>query len=217
MGEIDRMLKWCKDNSRDRDYMLFLTLARTGRRISEVVGKPPYNRCVGLRPIDVFDDDLIEWDILKKAHIKRKTKKGKPIMDKKLYRLRLEKLPRRVLKPVDSQFMEILRDYISELNIGKYDRLFKITRQRAYQILRVVSKGAGVERPGMNIHLHMFRHSLAINMLKDNPHNPYILLQVNKILDHSNINMTAHYAQFTPEDIKQSLNKLFGGEDDTEI
>lgn len=43
IDEINRLLNYCKDNNRDRDYMLLLTLARTGRRITEVVGKPPYN------------------------------------------------------------------------------------------------------------------------------------------------------------------------------
>ena len=33
--EIDSMLQYCFDNGKIRDYMLILTLYRTGRRISE--------------------------------------------------------------------------------------------------------------------------------------------------------------------------------------
>ena len=74
MEEVDAMLEYCDDHDRIRDYMLVMTLIRTARRISEVVGEKPFTRCVGLRPCDIHGDGLIEWDILKKDHIKTKTK-----------------------------------------------------------------------------------------------------------------------------------------------
>lgn len=207
MQEIDKILKYCVKENRIRDYMLILTLVRTGRRISEIVGTKPYNINVGLRPVDLFDDGLIEFDILKKNHIKSKKYKNKK--ESKLIELRLLKKPKRVLKPVDKAYFNVLSKYISKCNIGKYDRIFQITRQRVHQIINDICKKADVTRPNGKVGSHMFRHSIAINLLKNNPTNPYILLQIQRLLDHSSLNITQHYTQFTPEDIKESLEELW--------
>ena len=73
--EIDKMLNFCIKEDRMRDFMLITTLIRTGRRITEIVGKKPYTRKVGLRPCDIHDDYLIEFDILKKNHVKSRSAK----------------------------------------------------------------------------------------------------------------------------------------------
>lgn len=210
MKEIDRILKYCYQNDRIRDYMLILTLVRTGRRVSEIVGMRPYTHYVGLRPVDLFDDGLIEFDILKKGRIKKKTKSGKPISEEKYNRMKLFKKPVRKLMPVDKKFYNLLNVYTYKNNIGDYDRIFKLTRERVYQIINDVCPKSGVRRPDNKYSPHMFRHSMAINLLKKNPKNPYILIQIQRLLDHSSLEMTKHYTQFTPEDIKESLDDLFG-------
>ena len=207
MEEINRMLQYCYDKGKIRDYMLIVTLARTGRRIGEIVGKKPYTRAVGLRPCDILPDNLIEFDVLKKNHVKSFTKRGIAIEEETLARRRIKKMPIRRLFPVDDDYYDMIQSYIKSNNIGTYKRVFPITQQRAGFIIRDVAKKSGVKR---HVHPHMFRHSYAINLLKDNPNDAGILKQVQDLLAHSDIKVTMAYAQFTPYDKRKSLNKLFG-------
>lgn len=208
--EIDDMLAWCYDKKRIRDYVLILTLARTGRRVTEIVGEKPYIYKVGLRPCDIIPDlSSIEWDILKKKPIKKKRMK-----EEKLKELKLVKKPKRALKPVDDEYIKILIKYIKTNNIKPYDRVFPITSRRVRDIIYEVSKASEVLRPNMKIHPHMFRHSYAINMLKKNSNNPATTTFLQKLLDHSDINITQAYLQFTPEDMLGILEKTFGDDDE---
>ena len=59
--------------------LLIFILYRTGRRISEVLGRKRPARMHGLRPIDIdFENNTITWSILKKNPVKKKDKNGKP-------------------------------------------------------------------------------------------------------------------------------------------
>jgi len=210
--EIDKMLQHCFDSDKAkalRDYMLILTMVRTGRRISEVVGAKPYTRNVGLRPVDIRDDGLIEWDILKKRHIWRNPKHGRKISKERLEVLRLTKMPKRMLITVDDEYLGILTSYVETLPIGSYDRVFPITRQRADVIVKTVAKECKIYRSSP-VHCHSFRHSLAIHMLQQNEHDPTMLIKVKEILAHSDINVTMAYTQFTQTDKKDALNKTWG-------
>jgi len=208
--EIQKMLDYCIDNDRTRDYMLILTLYRTGRRITEIVGKKPYTRKVGLRPCDIHDEELIEFDILKKKHVKRINPVTKrKLSDVKLNELRIKKMPKRSLKVVDEEYMQFLLRFIKMEEIRFFDRVFPITSRRARQIIDYISRKCDIKRLKGNIHPHNFRHSFAIHLLKDNPNDTGILRQVQELLDHQDINMTMQYAQFTQQDKKDTLNKLF--------
>jgi len=209
MEEIKKMLDYCFDNDLVRDYMLILTLARTGRRVTEIVGEKPYIRKVGLRPCDIHPDGLIEFDILKKMPIKHKSPSGTKRSEEYLIRARTKKMPKRKLQPVDNQYLNILKRYIQAHNITPHQRIFPITRRRVNYIIERVSTKTLINRSKGKIHAHMFRHSLAINLLKDNPNDASIIKQIQQLLDHSKIDVTYHYAQFTPEDKRKSLNKLF--------
>lgn len=216
--EIVSMLNWCLDRERIRDYMLIQTLFHSGRRISEILGNKPYTRNSGLRPMDIrFNDGLIEFDILKKAHIHTKTKKGSLISLDKLNELRIKKMPKRKLLPVDRDYLALLKDYIQREGILPHQRIFPITRWRADKIIKAVALGCNIKRPNKKIHCHSFRHSLAIHILKTNPNNPSALLHVQYMLDHSSINVTQAYAQFTPEDVRKTLQKTFDKGEDDEI
>jgi len=208
--EIEKMLKYCYDNGKIRDYVLILTLYRTGRRITEIVGEKPYTHKVGLRPIDIREDHLVEFDILKKNPIKSKTKSGNKMNKEKLLLLRLNKFPKRVLKPVDDVLFSVLVDFVNYNQIKPYDRLFPITRQRANDIVKHISSKCDIYRNKFKIHCHMFRHTFPITILKQNPNNAAVLRQVQDLLEHSSINVTMNtYAQFTQEDKKETLNKTF--------
>jgi len=207
--EINLLLNHCLEQEKIRDYMLILTLIRTGRRISEIVGEKPFTRKVGLRPCDIHPDGLIEFDILKKNHIKKTTNKGHERDPEVIKRLRVKKMPKRELKPVDDEYLKYLIEYINANGISKKSRVFPITRQRALQIIHEVAGACNITRSRHKIHNHTFRHSYAIALLKDNPNDAGILKQVQELLSHSNIEVTMHYAQFTQYDKKKSLNKLF--------
>jgi len=206
--EINKMLKYTYEREEYRDYVLLLTLARTGRRVTEIVGEKPWRKA-GLRPMDIHDD-LIEFDILKKNHIKIKSSKTGQMFDKeKIKRMRTQKMPKRKLVAVDSEYMYILKWYIEDKGIRPRDRVFPLTRQRVDVIIKKIATACGIVRPNFKIHAHMFRHSMAINLMKDNPNDAGIIKIVQNQLDHSDIGVTYHYAQFTQEDQKEKLNKLF--------
>ena len=96
--------------------------------------------------------------------------------------------------PIDRESLMHLKRYIKDNEIGK-ERIFNITRNRVFQIIRDISKKSGIER---NIHPHTLRHSYAINYLMKggNLRN----LQLN--LGHSDLNITAKYLQVTAQDRK---------------
>ena len=209
-SEIDKMLQYCYDIGKYRDYMLILTLFRTGRRITEIVGERPFLTKVGLRPIDIHPNGLVEFDILKKKHIKSKTKAGKQRNEDQLIKERLLKMPKRVLLPVDKEYMGLLKDYITKYNIGLYDRIFAINRIRAWVIVSQTAKACNIHRPNGKIHPHSLRHSFAIHLIKSNPNNAAVIRQVQDLLQHSDIKMTMeNYGRFTQEDKKETLNDTF--------
>lgn len=218
--EIDAMLQYC-DESYDysqtasdkdkwlRNYCLIYTLYRTGRRITEVVGESPYTIKIGFRPCDIRPDELIEWDILKKDHIKTKNKAGQKRSEESVIRERLNKKPKRKLKPVDAEYLDYIKAYIECMEIPHHQRIIPISRSMADKIIKYVAKKCGIRRSDMKIHCHMFRHSFAIHLLKKNPNDAATLRFLQDFLDHSDIKMTMTYAQFTQEDKKDMLNRTF--------
>ena len=97
MEEIEKMLQFCKDQLRVRDYMLIMILSRTGRRVSEIVGTKPFIYNVGLRPKDLHPDGLIEFTVLKKNPIRNFDGRFRKISDTDLVKKRLNKKPVRNL------------------------------------------------------------------------------------------------------------------------
>jgi len=211
-NEVKLMLDKCIELGKYRDYMLIQTLYKTGRRITEVVGEKPWTCKVGLRPMDIREDGLIEWDILKKNHIKSKTKTGLTKAPHVVLKARLNKKPVRKLKIVDDDYHDLISEYIEENQIPRHQRVFPITSRRALAIVKEVAEKCSITRENCGIHCHMFRHTLAVKLLKDHPNNAAMLRHVQDILDHSNIQMTMTYAQFTQEDKRELLNKSFKGD-----
>ena len=79
-----------------------------------------------------------------------------------------------------------LGDYIGRHNLKDSDKLFPITRQRAWKIIKLCAEKAGLEK---RVYCHLLRHGGAIARLKrsGNPKS----LQIH--LGHSDIKMTMRY------------------------
>lgn len=102
--------------------------------------------------------------------------------------------------PIDRESLMHLKRYIKDYN--KSDgKIFSLTRNRIFQIIRTTSEKAGINR---KIHPHTLRHSYAINYLMKggNLRN----LQLN--LGHSDLNITAKYLQVTAQDRKEEYEKI---------
>lgn len=102
--------------------------------------------------------------------------------------------------PIDRESLMHLRRYIKDEGIDE-GKIFNITRQRIFQVIRRIAKEVGITK---TIHPHTLRHSYAINYLmkQGNIRN----LQLN--LGHSNLNTTAKYLQVTAQDRKDEYQKI---------
>lgn len=208
--EINKMLQHAFNSGNIRDYMLIQTLYRTGRRVSEIVGSKPFIDYVGFRPIDIHPDGLIEFDILKKDHVKHKNKQGKDRSEDSIQRDIMNKKPKRVLLPFDVEYLELINNYIQSESIPDYQRVFPITRQRVADIIARIGKECGIKRNYCKIHPHQFRHSFAIHNIKAHPNDAAVMRMVQEMLQHSDIKITMEsYGRFTQEDKRNMLEETF--------
>ncbi|MFC2001846.1 tyrosine-type recombinase/integrase [Chloroflexota bacterium] len=79
-----------------------------------------------------------------------------------------------------------LLEYQRQRQLGSRDRFFSITRQRAWQIIKTAAGAAGISK---NSYPHLFRHSYAIEFLRQTGH-PAAL---QKLLGHTTPAMTLRY------------------------
>ena len=212
--EMHRMLSYCASVGDKRTYMLILTLQRTGRRISEIVGTKPFIYSPGLRPEDIrLEEGLIEWSILKKDHIRAYTvedrKKPKSFLEKEQIQKK-QKAARRKLIAADKVFIHLLARYCVECNIASKDRVFPMSRKHAWEIIKKVAKECGIEGTRA-ISPKIFRHSMGVNFVKSHSRDPSAIVKLKEILAHSKIDITSIYLQFGQDDIKQDLEKMFNG------
>jgi len=124
--------------------------------------------------------------------------------------------------PIDSRTLQLLRDYITlkkklpylkRREKEKYgpNRVFPITRQAVFKIVRRVGRRAGITKVGDKpIHPHHLRHSFGIHWVKKG----LPLRQLQMILGHSSIDTTAMYLQFSPTDLREEYDKLWRDEGD---
>jgi len=110
--------------------------------------------------------------------------------------LKRRKLMTRTL-PINDKFMYLLATYTGGMN--KDELLFDFTRQRACQILNKYDKILN-----KHIHPHLFRHSFAVNYLKQTDD----IVGLMKLLGHANIRNTMIYARIVNSDIREKLNKI---------
>jgi len=212
--EINRMLSYCASIGDKDTYMLILTLERTGRRITEIVGEKPFVYAPGLRPQDIrLEEGLIEWSILKKNHVRAYTREDRKKSEKSLIKQRTEKKQhsaRRKLVAADSVFLNLLARYCVEKNIGANERIFPIVRSKAWKMIKEVSKGCGLEG-SRKVSPKIFRHSMGVNFVKSHPRDPSAIVKLKELLAHSKIDITSIYLQFAQEDVREDLEEMFNG------
>jgi len=212
--EVYRMLSYCASVKDKQTYMLILTLQRTGRRITEIVGKKPFVYAPGLRPQDIrLEEGLIEWSILKKNHILAYTNEHRKKPASTLEKQRIEKHQhpaRRKLVAADHKFLTILARYCVEMNFGSQDRIFPISREYAWKKIKKVAQESGIEGT-RKISPKIFRHSMGVNFVKSHPRDPSAIVKLKEILAHSKIDITSIYLQFAQDDVKDDLEVMFNG------
>lgn len=97
---------------------------------------------------------------------------------------------------IPPNFARELNHHIAWCKMKKNERVFKITRQRVYQICKEI---AGVNP-------HMFRHSYAIHLLRKTKNIRYVQVQ----LGHSTIVSTQVYLRYMDfEEEKKKLDSLY--------
>lgn len=121
----------------------------------------------------------------------------------------IEKKKRETLrvKPLDNFTLALLKEYIIDNGLNPLDKIFPITRQRIFQIVREIGEKANVNYVGnKRIHPHHFRHSFAIDMIKASKDASGIR-KVQQLLEHSSLNITEGYLQFGSEDLREMVEK----------
>jgi site-specific recombinase XerD len=157
--------------SNRRDHLLIRLLWETGARVSEV--------------LQLTRDSIDSYNLsLKILTEKKRSKKGKPS-----YRI----------IPITSSLATEILNYIVTNNIQ--NKLFSISRQRTFQIVRAIGKRAGISR---KIHPHMFRHGYAINLLSQGVPLPII----QRLLGHASILTSMVYLKVTQQDAREFLSRV---------
>lgn len=169
-----------------RDRLLLQMIYRCGRRVSEVLM---------LKEGDIiWNDRKIIFNILKR---KRPVKELKPV-DEETFRL-LE------------EYMKIRHDIPGLRKQSKNDRLFPISRQYVFKLIRKLGAGVGITKVGRKgLHPHHLRHSFAVHQVRNNVKTTEDLRKLQMYMGHANINTTAHYLQYSPDELRNIVDDMWG-------
>lgn len=161
-----------------RDKLLIFTLLKSGRRVSEIVGK------LGVRPCDINErDNIIRWRILKK-------KTG-------VYERNI---------PTSSDLVLKLFEYYKENMIPEEEPIFNFSRQRAFQIVRKAGELAGITTVGTKkIHPHHFRHTFGVKKAKGGDASDLKLLK--DLMAHSSLDATIFYLTYSDKRVRELVEK----------
>ena len=170
-----------KATDKDEYKRLFYIIAKTGRRVSEIV------RC--LRPADIdFENNLANFTILKR---KAKTRILLPVDEKAI----------KVLKRQIRNNKIGDDDYIFGMSRQRADQVFKKSAER----IGLFERGTGLYR---KMHIHMLRHSFA-KLGAEHAKNPADLVKLQKLLGHSRIDTTMFYLKFNPKEERELLKEMW--------
>ena len=190
-SDIKALINHAKTNQNLRDYTLFVTLALSGRRVSEVVGRTNKNNVEiePLKPENIdFDSKTIKWTIAKK------------FVDPKTRFIRVKKI-----KEAHPFMLKELKDFIEIRKIEPWQPIFKIGERRVNQIVHKYCKELGITNKARLV--HAFRHGFAIESLKQ-CNTAEEMINVQKILDHTTFAMTENYLAFLDNKQREVLEKI---------
>lgn len=165
-----------------RDRLILQLMYRCGRRVSEVLA---------LTKGDIiWEENKIIFTILKR------------------------KRPVKELKPVDGGTMRLLKAYVGgEIELKGVrkgmgaEKLFPITRQYVFKLIRKLGKQTGIEYVGLKkIHPHHLRHSFAVHQVRSNVKTAEDLRKLQMYMAHANLATTAHYLQFSPDELRDLVS-----------
>lgn len=115
--------------------------------------------------------------------------------------LKQKKAPERVI-PAQGNLLGLLGAYIGQEGLQREDRVLKMTRQRAYQIVEEAVLKAGFDKE--RAHPHTFRHSFAVHSVLSGV--PVLVLK--EWLGHSNIQNTLIYLKVLGSDTRHFYDGL---------
>ena len=134
--EVDRIKNFIKSKKgQSRDYLMIDFLWNTGVRVSELC-----NFMVG--DLDSYLGTLKVRSLKKRSRKKGKREEWRSI-------------------PIPKNFINQIEDYIEVNSLDKETKLFPITRQDVYYLVRRYCRKAGID--SRRSHPHIFRHSFAVN------------------------------------------------------
>ena len=182
--EVERLID-ATTNIRDR--VMLQMMYRCGRRVSEIL---------------VLQKDDILWE------------------DKKIiFTILKRKRPTKEIKPVDSDTMDMLHQYIygdpdlHGLRKGGAceEAIFPLSRQYVFKLMRKLGKSVGIEKVGKKgLHPHHLRHSFAVHQVRSNIKTADDLRKLQMYMGHANISTTAHYLQFSPDELREIVDGVWG-------
>lgn len=200
--EAARVIRNVSGRKRKRDKLILRLLYATGCRVSELVGKKVCSKCGGnyhynanypkeKQSVCTCEDP--NWKY-KFGLVPKRVYEDEAVLV--LYTLKRSKGPERRRVPTPRPLINSLNEYIENKGIGEEERVFSISSERVFQIVRRAGKNAGIEKVGEKpIHPHHFRHSHAVAYVRQNP-NIEGIRKLQKRFKHSSVDMTVYYLQF---------------------
>ena len=102
--------------------------------------------------------------------------------------------------PLHDETVALLQDYIIQHEIGENGSIFPPSKQWVRGLVHRYGNQIGLD----NVHPHTFRHSFAINAVR----NGFDIRRLQGILGHRNLNTTAQYLQFHMRDLQEAFAKV---------
>lgn len=221
IAEINQLLSLPLDH---RTKLIIITLLKTGRRVSEILGNPivvlvnkirigthTNGRSI-IRYVELFQHDKNSGRVLKEGglHVEDIDFAGgaaKFTILKKKGGIKYKQLT------VDKDVLELWKVWITEKNLKPNDLLFNITRQRFHQLLAKVSEQYTIHAVnGKPIAAHQLRHSFAVRAAQtiDNPQG---VKWIQEELQHSNADQTMDYvSSFNRKQREDTSKKMWGNQ-----
>lgn len=177
--EIHAILGAVKGMNRGRDHLIINMLWQTGARISELLS---------IRPMDV--------DSYAKGIKIITLKQGKK---RKFYERMIPISPNE-----DNRYPLLveIEGYVEAHHISPSDVLFNLTRQRVSDMIIRTCRRAGIDR--QRAHPHTFRHSFAINLVR----NRVPAYTIQQLMGHADPASTYVYAQILASDARPFLEGI---------